>query len=376
VATASSETANLSPEPAILPRITLFVQKPFRTLPNNFGIWKEYRRRPSYDPDAFLSAEDLYRPHTSTIVTGQVQEEEMSVYTNKSAGLLVDWQNTGSSAKSNNEINRLVHEVILHPDFRLDEVQTFSAGRENEKADMAEAKSPVLQAFQHADIHINIPSGNKDTTPRLFTIPGLYFRKLTTLIKESFESPLSSMFHFTPFKMYRTRPDGTGNERVFSEIYDSDIFWEEHSRVQRAPTDDPTCKREKVIAALMFWSDATHLATFGTAKLWPIYLLFGNLSKYVRCQPNSGATKHVAYIPPLPDALQDELKSFHQKWGTQKKDILAHCRRELMHAVWSFLLDEDFQHAYKYGIVVQGQDQIERRVYPRIITYSADYPEK
>jgi hypothetical protein len=109
----------------------------------------------------------------------------------------------------------------------------------------------------------------------------------------------------------------------------------------------------------MFWSDATHLATFGTAKLWPIYLLFGNLFKYVRCQLNSGATKHIAYIPPLPDALQDELKLFHQKWGTQKKDILAHCQQELMHTVWSFLLDEDFQHAYKYGIMVQGQDQIE-----------------
>jgi hypothetical protein len=127
---------------------------------------------------------------------------------------------------------------------------------------------------------------------------------------------------------------------------------------------------------LMFWSDATHLATFGTAKLWPIYLLFGNLSKYVRCQPDSGATKHVAYIPPLPDLLQDELKSFHQKWDTQHKDILTHCRCELMHRVWAFLLDEDFQHAYKYGIVVQGQDWIERHVYPRIVTYSADYPEK
>jgi hypothetical protein len=104
----------------------------------------------------------------------------------------------------------------------------------------------------------------------------------------------------------------------------------------------------------MFWSDATHLATFGTAKLWPIYLLFSNLSKYVQCQPDSGATTHVGYIPPLPDLLQDELKSFHQKWDTQQKKILTHCRHELMHYVWAFLLDEDFQHAYKYRIVVQG----------------------
>jgi hypothetical protein len=131
MATVFSETANLSLEPTILPHITLFVQKPFCTLPNNFGIWKEYRRCPSYNLDVFLSAEDLYHPHTSTIVTRQVQEEEMSAFTNKSTRLLIDWQNTGSSAKSNNKINHLVHEVILHPDFWLNEVQTFNVGWEN-----------------------------------------------------------------------------------------------------------------------------------------------------------------------------------------------------------------------------------------------------
>ena len=47
-----------------------------------------------------------------------------------------------------------------------------------------------------------------------------------------------------------------------------------------------------------------------------------------------------------------------------------------MHTVWSFLLDEEFQHTDKYRIVVQGLDQIKRHVYPQIITYSADYPEK
>jgi len=76
-----------------------------------------------------------------------------------------------------------------------------------------------------------------------------------------------------------------------------DVFLDKHDKVQHAATGDPTCKCEKVVAALMLWSDATHLATFGTAKIWPIYLLFGNLSKYVQCQPNSGATKHLAYIP-------------------------------------------------------------------------------
>lgn len=47
-----------------------------------------------------------------------------------------------------------------------------------------------------------------------------------------------------------------------------------------------------------------------------------------------------------------------------------------MHAVWTELLDDAFLDAYKYGVVIKCVDGIERRVYPRIFTYSADYPEK
>lgn len=47
-----------------------------------------------------------------------------------------------------------------------------------------------------------------------------------------------------------------------------------------------------------------------------------------------------------------------------------------MHAVWKILLDEEFLHAYEHGIVLKCADGIFRRLYPRIFTYSADYPEK
>ena len=123
-----------------------------------------------------------------------------------------------------------------------------------------------------------------------------------------------------------------------------------------------------MIAALMFWSNSTLLANFGTAKLWPIYLFFGNLSKYIHAEPSSQAYYYVAYIPSLPDSLQDLLGSIHARWNTQKKAILTHCRQELIHAVWHLLLDDDFVHAYKYGIVIKCHDGIERRVYPRIFT--------
>ncbi|KZP03324.1 hypothetical protein FIBSPDRAFT_1055351 [Athelia psychrophila] len=48
-----------------------------------------------------------------------------------------------------------------------------------------------------------------------------------------------------------------------------------------------------------------------------------------------------------------------------------------MHAIWVLLLsDKEFMHAYKHGIVVECADGILRRLFPRLLTYSADYPEK
>ena len=55
---------------------------------------------------------------------------------------------------------------------------------------------------------------------------------------------------------------------------------------------------------------------------------------------------------------------------------MTHCRRELMHGVWKFLLDADFIHAYKFRMVVKCADGIDHQVYLQFFTYSADYPEK
>jgi hypothetical protein len=272
-------------ETAVIPHVLrLIVQNQFRTSPNAFGLWKDYRYRPSQDPDAFILPEDLYRPNTSadsTIDPGlQHEMEASSPYKTKSVELVMNWQNTSSSAKSNEEINWLVRDILHHPDFRLDKLVHFNAACENRKADTADEISPFLQSFTHANISIDMPSGNH-SPPRSVSIPGLYFRKLTTLIQDAFQSPISRHFHLSPFNLYQKHPDGDTDKHVYSELYDSDIFYDKHDNVQCALSDDLTCKREKVVTALMFWSDATHLATFGTAKMWPVYLLFGNLSKYI-----------------------------------------------------------------------------------------------
>jgi len=199
---------SLPAETAVTPRVVrLIVRNRFQTSTNAFGLWKDYRYRPSQDPDALIAPEDLYHPNTTTI-TSVVPErpasetENLTPFLTKFVNMIIDWQNTGSSAKSNEEINRLVRNVLCHPDFRLEELEHFNAARANRKADAAEEKSPFLRSFTHADITIEVPSGVKHSEPHTFSIPGLYFRKITTLIQEAFQSPLSRHFHLSPFYLY------------------------------------------------------------------------------------------------------------------------------------------------------------------------------
>jgi len=365
-----------------IPQVLLIVRDTIRTVANAFGLWREYQHCPSYDPDSAVDADELVKAGESNVSSPSATDHDPAnvepVHKNSTIERLMNWQNTGSTSKSNNEVNRLVKDVLLHPDFSVDDLKGFDATRKNQQLDRSDAKSSHLTAFQETSVTIEVPSGDKTKPAQPVQIPGLYFRKLTTIIKDAFQSPLASQYHFSPFKLYCTSPTTGEHERIYSEIYNSDSFIKEHDRVQCAPVpdDDRNCKREKIMAALMFWSDATHLANFGTAKLWPIYMFLGNLSKYTCSHPTAHACHHLAYIPSLLDWFQDLIASSHPKWATQKKEILTHCRRELVHAVWKVLLDDAFLHAYKYGIVIKCHDGVERRVYPRIFTYAADYPEK
>ncbi|KAL1711752.1 hypothetical protein EV715DRAFT_268357 [Schizophyllum commune] len=192
------------------------------------------------------------------------------------------------------------------------------------------------------------------------------------LHKSAFSDSPAQYLHFSPFELrHSTSGDAGDSQRLHGELYTSDAFLKAHDEVQRhglLPEDDPHCTRERMVAALQFASDGTHLANFGNAKAWPIYVMLGNLSKYIRAVPTSGALYHLAYIPSLPSSFAAFGEATCPKWKTQQRDITTHCRRDPRR--------DEFLKAYKYGIVVRCLDGIERRVYPRIFTYSADYPEK
>jgi len=137
---------------------------------------------------------------------------------------------------------------------------------------------------------------NPDGNGRQFTIGGLFHRSLTAVIRAVFTDEDSKWFHFTPFKRVWHSPVDGHEQRLYDELYTSEAWNDAHDALQKQRRDDG-CKLERVIAGLMFWSDATHLAQFGNASAWPVYLFFGNQSKYLHACPTSGACHPVAFIP-------------------------------------------------------------------------------
>jgi hypothetical protein len=76
----------------------------------------------------------------------------------------------------------------------------------------------------------------------------------------------------------------------------------------------------------------------------------------------------------LGDEIQEFYKETFGKLATAS--MLTHLRRELAHAIWRLLLDDDLMCAYIDGEALKLFDGIMRALFPRFLFYSADYPEK
>ncbi|KAJ7101338.1 hypothetical protein B0H15DRAFT_936529 [Mycena belliarum] len=297
----------------------------------------------------------------------------------------MNWMWSGSVMKSVAECQKLiaflvsdnfVKEDLIGFDLKAETARWDKELAGNSVGDALGNASGVKDGWREVSVDIEVPDGKKhapDDPISTFSVPGLHYRNLTQTIRSALEDRSSRFFHYTPFKQFwQPTPDETP-QRIYDEIYSSPAFIEAHEKIQRQPAE-PGCTLERVVVALMGWSDSTHLANFGTASLWPLYLWFGNQSKWVRGKPRAGACHHVAYMPKLPDNFFDW---FTDETGhAPSAEVLTHCRRELMHAIWRLLLDDEFLKACKHGIVVECPDGVSRRFYFRFFTYSADYPEK
>ncbi|KAG2740756.1 hypothetical protein P692DRAFT_201685469, partial [Suillus brevipes Sb2] len=281
-------------------RVLLTLRDSLQTAFDYIGLSQQYPRRPSFEPDKYVSSTLLADtcPTTTGTDSSPVVPQPPHPFPNMTVYRLMTWMNSGSHQKSETEITRLVKDVMQARDFDARDLDGFSVKRSLRTLDRDRGQGPVAfpDDWLEKDIALDIPSKSKDDQARSFRISGFHYRPLISVIRSAFADIQANVFHLFPFKRIWKDPLSGHQERVFDELYTSDSWLEAQEHLYRQPRE-PGCSLERVIAGLMFFSDATHLATFGTAKAWPLYLYFGNLTKYARSAPKSGACHLVGFFP-------------------------------------------------------------------------------
>jgi hypothetical protein len=190
-------------------------------------------------------------------------------------------------------------------------------------------------------ISIRVPFHKRMAVPgaQRYLAGELYHRSIVSLIRERVEND-DKDFYYEPYELLWKSTNDSEEVRVHGELYTSAAFLSEHKKLLDSP-GEPGCDAPKAVAALMFWSDATHLTSFGNAKLWPCYMYFGNDSKYRRARPSSHLGNHIAYfqtvrlsnkvintfliiIFQLPDSFKDFAIMYTGGKGPNKV-LMTHC---------------------------------------------------
>ncbi|KIJ53889.1 hypothetical protein M422DRAFT_242156 [Sphaerobolus stellatus SS14] len=360
--------------------------KTLQTLPNKFGVYRKYEYLPTHradivvvDEEISLGIDQIHAPVTPNDVG-----PSYFPFPNESSYKLSEYYyRPGTGGRSAMDFNELCR-VVGDPSFIPSDVYRFSAHKRDnilesftyDEDDAGNEILPVGGWQRNIQVPIQIPEGKENWTSdngQTYYVPGLHHKSITEIVRIWFET--KENLHYTPFELWWKQGPDTSPIRIYADISSSDALKAAHKEINTDPAFDvPGCSLERVVGAVMISSDATHLAQFGSASLWPIYAYPGNLDSTFRMSPHTNSDEHWAYIPSLPAEVRDFV--YQLSGQACSKELFTHCKRELVQSIWRLLLDDDFRKAYKEGIVVKCADGVMRRVYIRLITYSADYPEK
>ena len=196
--------------------------------------------------------------------------------------------------------------ALQDPRFKLDELKGFNAHVENVCLDkyLTDGTHPfqVQDGWQAATVYVHLPLEGRlfeseDDMPTL-AICGLYHRQITDIITSMCASKAAKSFHFAPFMLHWS-PNldiPHEHERVYADTYMSDTMIQAQVEVDTLPHQEGNT-RERVVLGLMLASDSAQLMCFGSASLWPIYLMFANQPKQERVRPSCHTVHHLAYVP-------------------------------------------------------------------------------
>jgi hypothetical protein len=266
--------------------------------------------RPSYDPEEYTTLNDrtsssfTHRPSPSNI---PYDNSIYRPYPNLSSYLLGEWFWNEGAQKSLENFKKLV-EILSAPAFipgdicntdwkKVNDKLTRNQQNPREDDDSDNEFQDEVAGWTRTPVVIPVPFQYNTVDPgvRQYVAAELHHRSMVSVIQERLTRKSDChLFNYEPYELLwkaGTRPE----QHVYGELYASQAFREAHQKVLDSPAEEG-CNLPRAIAALMLWSDATHLTSFGNAQLWPLYLFFGNESKYRRCKPSYHTCEHIAYF--------------------------------------------------------------------------------
>ena len=280
------------------------------TVPNQFGLYRRFTEWPSIDPEDDITINHLsdaptfigsteygHRKAEDMLSTAESSSNPFAPYPNATVYQLMNWFYQ-TNTKSLPDMDSLVHDVLRAPSFDAIHLENFSASREAKRLD-DDRNRPALDGWQETTVKIRLPNTytqfeQEDDAPEA-EIPGVLHRDLLQSIVSAFKDNSMEAFNLKGFMQLWKPSADEPVEEIFGEVYGSAVFREMEDEIRSCkPTGESI---ESVVVPLMVYSDSTHLATFGTAALWPIYFFIGLTSKYIRAEPTSRSAHHLAYIP-------------------------------------------------------------------------------
>ena len=156
----------------------------------------------------------------------------------------------GNGEKSSAETTRLVHDVLLANDFKLEDLSGFNAEKAIKNMDKSEAAltldcqstgAPEWDGWKmNVDVKIQVPLHKKcsEGTGKTFTVPDLAYCPLVTVIWAAFTDPISQWFHLTLFKcIWKSLVMGR-EQQLYDELYTSDAWNKAHDNLQKQQRED------------------------------------------------------------------------------------------------------------------------------------------
>ena len=380
------------------------------TTPDDFGIFRKYLSIPSHNPDDADPFDDIPSAPAPTSIGSELSvssarhadSNPLADSKNPTEDLLLGWWSEGScdGIASLDRLVKCLTSQYFDPS-RLKDFNAVSAVRQFEKQHCSSKPGTTLEpgdGWKVGSVKIRLPctkvKQREEDAPE-FTVDGILYRDAAEVITKELQDPDSfERIHLKPFEEWWKPSESDDPVRVYSDVYTSDTMLEADRKLQESlkATSSAGPHLETFIVSAGLYSDSTNLAAFSSASLWPMYMYIANESKYVRAKPTSFSAHHIAYLPTVQDLdahlpflhfspfsqLPDSIKEFYyQCHGVYPTaDVLAHLKRELIHASLRLIFRGSFADAQNNGQITRCADDIVRRWLLQLVFHSADYIKK